>query len=423
MALPTPDYPGALWDGNEQSTANDIPGDDTRANGADHNEIAAEIVAIEDDLRKAVAAVGKTNVEDALVAIKATLSDAGGMIGAATIAQIDALTPFVSLAVIAASAGTPSAGSSDTLAIGDIAEYDGASWKRTVENSGGFPPAGTAALVLTSLAGQPYYSPFSAADENKIATWDGTSTTPSSLVTPVAGQFTLTRTGFSVGNLASYFAGPPGAWGGLTFVNNLIGEGLTQNPFGILNADPDNSTIELSGGKIAIKALGVTDAEVAAANKDGAAGTASMRTLGIGAQQAAAGDHGHDEVVDAVIAVADASGGATGAALTLDLKDRAGSALSRAAVVMILASDSQYGGQRDPNANVTFGTATKGSILASGTGWAVVKTDTGGEFDCTATNAVDEGVYFSVVTAEGVDALASGALVHACVPDLATWSA
>jgi hypothetical protein len=37
-------------------------------------------------------------------------------------------------------------------------------------------------------------------------------------------------------------------------------------------------------------ALGVvTDAKVAAANKDGAAGTPSMRTLGVGAQQAAAG--------------------------------------------------------------------------------------------------------------------------------------
>ncbi len=39
-----------------------------------------------------------------------------------------------------------------------------------------------------------------------------------------------------------------------------------------------------------IAALAVTDAKVAAANKDGAAGTASMRTLGTGATQAAAGN-------------------------------------------------------------------------------------------------------------------------------------
>lgn len=38
---------------------------------------------------------------------------------------------------------------------------------------------------------------------------------------------------------------------------------------------------------------GITHSEVAAANKDGVAGTASMRTLGTGAQQAAAGNHTH----------------------------------------------------------------------------------------------------------------------------------
>jgi len=37
----------------------------------------------------------------------------------------------------------------------------------------------------------------------------------------------------------------------------------------------------------------LTDANIAAANKDGVAGTASMRTLGTGAQQAAAGNHTH----------------------------------------------------------------------------------------------------------------------------------
>ena len=41
---------------------------------------------------------------------------------------------------------------------------------------------------------------------------------------------------------------------------------------------------------IQIAAGAVTDTEVAAANKDGAAGTASMRTLGTGATQAAAGN-------------------------------------------------------------------------------------------------------------------------------------
>lgn len=40
----------------------------------------------------------------------------------------------------------------------------------------------------------------------------------------------------------------------------------------------------------------ITDAKIAAANKDGVAGTASMRTLGTGSTQAAAGNHTHSAV-------------------------------------------------------------------------------------------------------------------------------
>lgn len=42
-----------------------------------------------------------------------------------------------------------------------------------------------------------------------------------------------------------------------------------------------------------LESAAITDADVAAANKDGAAGTASMRTIGAGAQQSAAGNHTH----------------------------------------------------------------------------------------------------------------------------------
>lgn len=45
----------------------------------------------------------------------------------------------------------------------------------------------------------------------------------------------------------------------------------------------------------AVAALSVTDAGVAAANKDGVVGTPSMRTIGTGAQQAAAGNHTHSQ--------------------------------------------------------------------------------------------------------------------------------
>lgn len=56
------------------------------------------------------------------------------------------------------------------------------------------------------------------------------------------------------------------------------------------------SNAQLAAGSVGtteLANLAVTDAKVAAANKDGTAGTASMRTLGTGATQAAAGNHTH----------------------------------------------------------------------------------------------------------------------------------
>jgi hypothetical protein len=90
---------------------------------------------------------------------------------------------------------------------------------------------------------------------------------------------------------------------------------------------------------------------------------------------------------------------------------------------MILGQDTAGAGFADLNANVTFATATTGSILASGSGWALVKTDATGDFACTASNSSDETVHFTVVTAMDVDALANGIFVRGCVNDSATWAA
>jgi len=133
--------------------------------------------------------------------------------------------------------------------------------------------------------------------------------------------------------------------------------------------------------------------------------------------------HVDTNVVDVVIAVADAGAGGTTSALIAQANDLDGSAMAKACVFLILASDTLYAGSKDTNANVTFGTAAAGSILASGTGWAIVKTSATGAFACTATNAADEAVYFNAATADGgADALVSGVVVRGCIPDLATWS-
>lgn len=133
-----------------------------------------------------------------------------------------------------------------------------------------------------------------------------------------------------------------------------------------------------------------------------------------------------DYLVRAVVAVANASGGATGAALTVDLFRLDGTTvLAGARQALVVTSSAQYQPfVNEPSVgSVTFGTATKGSIVASAAGWCLFETDADGEFDCTASNTDDETIYFRVVTAAGVSDSAKGALVVASNSDAATWSA
>ncbi len=69
------------------------------------------------------------------------------------------------------------------------------------------------------------------------------------------------------------------------------GNGLTKTG-NTLDVNVDGSTLEINADALRVKALGITDAHVAAANKDGAVGTPSMRTLGTGSAQACAGNDG-----------------------------------------------------------------------------------------------------------------------------------
>lgn len=132
----------------------------------------------------------------------------------------------------------------------------------------------------------------------------------------------------------------------------------------------------------------------------------------------------HDSVSDVLITAADVGAGGTGTTFVAQILN-VGTGANTAAekVFLVLAADTQYAGRDDLNANVTFGTATSGSILASGSGWAVVKTDATGEFACTITNAVDEQVWFSAThAAGGHDAVGAGVCIRGCAPDDATWS-
>lgn len=137
-----------------------------------------------------------------------------------------------------------------------------------------------------------------------------------------------------------------------------------------------------------------------------------------------AGSESTDDVVLATIAVGNATGGATGATCALTLTRANGAALTSAKQVAIFGSDTQYAPFPNPTAinSVTFGTATVGSIVASGNGWALVETSAAGAFACTCSNSDDETLYFQVANASGSDA-AKACIVKYSNCDGATWSA
>jgi len=81
-------------------------------------------------------------------------------------------------------------------------------------------------------------------------------------------------------------------WSQFSSAGDIVGgAGLTKTG-NVLDVNVDNATIEINADTLRVKAAGITDSHVAAANKDGVVGAPSMRTLGTGSQQAAAGNDG-----------------------------------------------------------------------------------------------------------------------------------
>jgi len=152
-------------------------------------------------------------------------------IGNRTVAEINALSPSAGWAVVATGAtGTPTAGTSDELDEGDIAEFDGTSWKIIVGHSSNYPPDGTRAIVSES---ETLYSPATdGTDDGKIAEWDGTSLTPS-FITVTDGEAALVRGEACVfENYGYVFDGtvPTGSWTQFTAITSAgAGAGLVEN--------------------------------------------------------------------------------------------------------------------------------------------------------------------------------------------------
>lgn len=127
--------------------------------------------------------------------------------------------------------------------------------------------------------------------------------------------------------------------------------------------------------------------------------------------------------VVAVVTVPSVSG-TNNAALTLQLYRLDGvTAISSARQVMIISGANQYEPFQALGSGVTFITATTGSLIATGTGWALVETSATGAFACTAVNSADNAQFFKVLKADAVSDVAKGCTVVASNSDQAVWSA
>lgn len=132
-----------------------------------------------------------------------------------------------------------------------------------------------------------------------------------------------------------------------------------------------------------------------------------------------------DKVLTAVLALGASGAGVATKALTLTLKRLDGStAITTPRVALIRTCAGADAG--DPLAvgvsTVSFGTATAGSIIASGAGWAVVLTSASGAFACTCTDSADETIVAWAETSALSDTLAHSCLILPSAMVQATWA-
>lgn len=193
-------------------------------------------------------------------------------IGTRTVTEINALTPSSGDTVVAGDAGTPSAGTSDALAAGDVAEFDGTSWKKIISNSGGFVPDGVRLLVAAPDA-DTLYSPLTdGTHEGYYADFDGTTNTPT-LSAPSNGDALIVNCNHDAAsvneNIGYTWSTADDDWIQFTGAGQInAGNGLSKTA-NTLDVNVDDTGIEINADTLRLKDSGVTTAKINADAVDG----------------------------------------------------------------------------------------------------------------------------------------------------------
>lgn len=193
---------------------------------------------------------------------------AAAFIGERTVAQINALTPSSGWAVVATDAGTPTAGTSDALAAGDLAEFDGTSWIKLFSNAAGQLPAGIRLLVAGP--GVTLFSPLTGSQDEGLVlvsvadpgTFDGANSDFEDESDAVDGNALLvqgleTADAESVNENNGYVfdgAVPTGSWVQFTGAGQLnAGAGLSKTG-NTLNIGDDGKGVQVNADSLQIDA-------------------------------------------------------------------------------------------------------------------------------------------------------------------------
>lgn len=214
--------------------------------------------------------------------------------------------------------------------------------------------------------------------------------------------------------------------GGIGAALASIANGLGASLVGVEDTATWYATaqVEAALAEVAV-AIGGTNSTTRNYSSNGYVADNDTVTVAVGKLDAAIKNY-QDQFVVATVTVPDTGGGGTAALATVSLKRAEDNATDPATICtfLLVGKDAQY----EPMGSVTlgsctFGTATTGSIVASGTGWCLCQSDAAGDFACTITDTVDETLYFVAQTAEGMDNTGHRCVVVASNSDSAAWSA